>query len=146
MLPRTTTPLVVTYILLIGAGFLFLETPPPTLTDSSAYSSLLTVWAMFYIAGGTVALTATALRIRRKIKHLASLWHFEIAGLSLIVAANLIYSYALLRVGLNGGEYNYIALSLVISAFASSFVGRVFDALKLIKAVNAVSLPREDKK
>lgn len=139
MITRTMIPLVISYILLIGAGVLFLQAPPVSLADST-YSSLLVVWSLFYIVGPTVALTSIAIRTLKHTKHITALWHFEIAGLSLVVAANLVYSYALLRLGLAEGEYNLIAFSLVISAFASSFIGRGIDVWKLVKAVNTVSL------
>lgn len=140
MLSRTTTSQIVSYILLIGAGALFLQTPPLALDRSATYNELLTVWALFYITGPAVALAAVAVRTLRKIKHLAALWHFEMAGLYLVVAANLVYSYALLRTGLYYEEYNVVAFALIISAFAAMFIGRIIDAWKLVKAVNNVSL------
>lgn len=139
MISRTMVPLIVAYVFLLGAGILFLQAPPVSL-EYAAYQSLLLVWSIFYIVGPTIALTAVAIRTIKKIKHVAALWHFEVAGLYLIVAANLVYAYALLRTGLSLGEYNLIAFSLVINAFASSFIGRIFDARQLIKAVNGVSL------
>jgi hypothetical protein len=140
MLSRTTTPLVVSYVLLIGAGILFLQTPPLALDRSATYNTLLIVWALFYIAGPTIALTSVAIRVLQRTKHLVALWHFEMSGLYLIVAANLVYSYALLRTGLFYEEYNVVAFSLVISAFASSFISRIVDAWQLVRAVNKVSL------
>ena len=145
MISRTMLPLVISYVLLIGAGVLFLQAPPVSLADST-YASLIVVWSMFYIVGPSVALASIAVRTFRHIKHITALWYFEVAGLSLIVVANLIYSYALLRLGLAESEYNLIAFSLVISAFASSFTGRIIDVLKLVKAVNSVSLDGRDKK
>lgn len=145
MISRTMAPLVVSYLLLIGAGFLFLQTPPVTLSDTT-YSSLLVVWSLFYVVGPAVALISIGIRTFRKIKHMAALWHFEVAGLYLVVAANLVYSYALLRTGIFLGEYNLIAFSLVINAFASSFIGRIIDVYRLVRAVNNVSLDRKDEK
>lgn len=146
MLSRSTTPLVVSYILLVAAGILFLETPPLGLAENTNYNTLLVIWALFYTVGASVALTTVIMRATLKVKHIASLWHFEIAGLSLIVAANLIYSYALMRTGLYYHEYNVVAFSLVISAFAASFIGRIIDTLRLIRAVNRVSLDRKGEK
>lgn len=139
MISRTMGPLVVSYILLIGAGILFVQAPPVSLADST-YASLLVVWSLFYIVGPSIALASVSVRALRKVKHIAALWHFEMAGLYLIVAANLVYAYALLRTGLFLGELNLVAFSLVINAFASSFIGRIIDVLKLVKAVNRVSL------
>lgn len=144
MVSRTMAPLVISYMMLIGAGILFLQAPPVTLADST-YASLLIIWSIFYIVGPSVALLSVAVKATRKIKHITALWHFEMAGLYLIVAANLVYSYALLRTGLFFGEYNLVAFSLVINAFAASFIGRIIDVWKLVRAVNGVYLDRKDK-
>ena len=141
MMSRTMVPLVISYILLIGAGFLFLQSPPVTLEGTTEYGQLLVLWAAFYIVGPVISLTSIGIRTFRKVNHVVALWHFEISGLYLIVAANLIYSYALLRTGLFFGEVNLIAFSLVISAFAASFIGRIIDNLRLVRAVGTVAIP-----
>jgi hypothetical protein len=146
MLTRSTTPLLVAYIFLLAAGIMFLETPPLSLQDSSAYNALITIWALFYVGGSGVAFLSVIGRTFLKVKNLTALWQFEIAGLSLIVVANLFYSYALLRTGLYYQEYNVVAFALVISAFAASFVGRVIDTLRLIRVVNNVSSTRKGAK
>jgi hypothetical protein len=142
MISRTMMPLVISYILLIGAGCFFLQAPPVSLVDST-YTSLLIVWSLFYIVGPSISLISMGVRLFTRVKHVTAWWHFEVSGLYLIVSANLVYSYALLRAGLAAEEYNLIAFSLVISAFASSFIGRIMDAYKLIRAVNAVTVDRK---
>ena len=144
MLSKSTVPLILAYILLIAAGVLFLNTPPVGLEQARTYDALLVIWSLFYIIGSFVSLIAVMARAGLKIKHITALWYFEVAGLCLIVAANLVYSYALLRVGLYQQENNIIAFSLIISAFAASFIGRIVDVFKLIRVVNIVALDRKD--
>lgn len=128
---RSTVPLAVAYAFLFVAGIMFLNYPSLQLTREDTYGSLVVLWGVFYLLGGFVSIVSTALRA--KFTNNLSLWYFEIAGLALSITANLVYTYALFKVGLTYNEFNVVAVSMVVAAFASSLVGRSLEALQYVK-------------
>ena len=134
MFTRSTVPLVVAYLFLFVAGVFFLNYPSLQLTREETYGSLVTAWGVFYFTGAFVAASSAILRLVKWKNNLA-LRFFETAGLALLITANLVYTYALFKVGLTYQEFNVLAVSFVIAAFTSSLVGRVIDALREIKVI-----------
>lgn len=128
---RSTVPLAVAYAFLFVAGIMFLNYPSLQLTREDTYGSLVALWGVFYLLGGFVSVASTALRA--KFTNNVSLWYFEISGLALSITANLVYTYALFKVGLTYNEFNVVAVSMVVAAFASSLVGRSLEALQYVK-------------
>jgi hypothetical protein len=131
MFIRAQGPLTVAYVLLLFAGIFFINTPSITLAEETGYNALLYVWGVFYIAGSVVALAAVI--ARNYVKSKTALWYFETSGLALVITANCVYGYVLLRSGFFYGEYNIVALGLVVSAFTASLVARCIEVLRFIK-------------
>ena len=122
-----------------------MNSPTVLLQRNDSLDGLLIAWGLFYLVGGVLSITAVAVRKVKTVSRVVALWYFEIAGLSLIITANLIYAYTLLRTGLVNEEYNVVALSFVISAFASSLIARAVEAFKFAKILASVTRKKDEK-
>lgn len=137
MFTRSSGPLLAAYVLITAAGIFFLNTPALSLSDETEYGSLVTVWGLFYLLGGLISLISVSLR--GVIKNSVSLWYFETSGLSLSITANLVYAYTLMRTGIIYEEFNVVAASLIISAFAASLISRTIEALRFVKILTTAA-------
>lgn len=137
MFTRSSGPLLVAYILITVAGVFFLNSPPLSLVEETEYGSLVVAWGLFYLLGGLFSLVSVSLR--GKFKNNISLWYFEIAGLALSITANLVYGYALMRTGIIYQEFNVVAVSLIISAFAASLISRSIEALRFTQILKTAA-------
>lgn len=133
MIARASGALLFSYFIIAIGGAVFLAFPSETLSQVQTYDASLVVWAMFYLVGGLFA--AACIILRRFVKNTIPLWYFEIAGISLIVAANLVYAYAIATVALQFQEYTILAASFVVLAFAGGLVARSLETLRLVKMI-----------
>lgn len=140
MISRASGPLLVAYLMLFVAGGFFLIAPSIVLAEATDYNDLTVVWGLFYLCGGAVAAASLIARqFYRIFKNRISLWYFETSGLSLVITANIVYAYTLVRAGLFYDESNLIALGLVLISFSSGLVARVIETRRLIKILVKMS-------
>lgn len=137
MFIRAQGPLVAAYALLLLAGIFFLNTPALSLDKETDYSALVTLWGVFYMAGGGISLASVIARHFLKLG--VALWYFEVAGIALTITANLIYAYALFKTGFFYQEYNVVALAFIVTAFTASLISRCIEALKFIRILKAAA-------
>lgn len=137
MIARASGALLFAYIILAIAGLVFLFVPSPTLENVATTSFTVIVWGMFYLVGGVLA--STCIVARKFIKNTTPLWYFEMAGNSLIIAANLVYTYALASQAYSTGQYNIYATALVILAFSGGLVARSIETLRLVRVLKQFS-------
>lgn len=137
MIARASGALLFSYIVMSIAGVVFLAFPSATLSQVAVYDSTLIVWALFYLVGGLTA--AGCIILRRYVVNTLPLWYFEIGGIALIVAANLVYAYAIAQTAIQFQENNILAASFVILAFAGGLVARSIETLRLVKTLKQYS-------
>lgn len=137
MFQRASGALLSAYLLLTFGGLFFISTPSPVLRQISVYGATVFIWGLFYLLGGLIS--SLSLLLRRWVVNTAPFWYFEIAGLCLIVAANCVYAYALFETARAFGEFNIVALSLVILAFSLGLIARVIETLRLVRTLKLFS-------
>lgn len=137
MIARASGALFFAYSVVTIAGVLFLLFPSPMLAQIVEYRSTMVVWSLFYVIGGLTA--AISIVLRSIVKNTIPLWHFEIAGMSLIVVANLVYAYALAQTAFELQEFNILATAIIILGFAAGFVARSVETLRLVKTLNRLA-------
>jgi|SRR5690606_30878787 len=138
MISRTSGILLVSYILVFLGGFGYLVSPSPEIAGVIHDSEAL-IWGLFYLAGGLIAAIFTGLRPILLTK-ITPLWYFEVAGISLIVSANLVHMYALYEIALMTGQVNLLALAAVIIAYTLTLIGRCVEVLSLIRYLSQFAL------
>lgn len=137
MIARASGALLFSYIVMAIAGAVFLAFPSATLSEVAVYDSTLIVWALFYLVGGLCA--AACIVLRKYVANTIPLWYFEIGGIALIVAANLVYAYAIAQAAIQFQENTILAASFVILAFAGGLVARTIETLRLVKTLKQYS-------
>lgn len=137
MIARASGALLIAYSVVTIAGVLFLVFPSPVLSQVVEYRPSVIAWGLFYVVGGLTA--AVSIGLRHFIENTLSLWHFEIAGLSLIVAANIVYAYALAVTAFQTQEFNVLATAIIILGIAGGFVARSVETLRLVKKLKRLS-------
>lgn len=143
MIPRASGALLFSYMILAIAGVVFMLYPSPTLAEVGAYDATIIVWSLFYTVGGILA--ATSIVLRKFVTNTLPLWYFEIAGICLIITANLVYAYALAETSLQFAEPNVLAASIIVLGFAGGLIARVIETLRFTKNLKKYS-NGEDKK
>jgi len=136
MISRASGALLFTYLLLSAAGFFFLLIPPPTV-ELIASGVTAVLFGLFYIVGGIVA--AVSLVARRFVKSSGPLWYFEVGGISLLIVANISYSYTLSNSAIQLGHYYSLAAALVVLAFSGGLAARAIETLRLVRALKLFS-------
>lgn len=143
MISRTSGVLLVSYILVFLGGVGYLITPSTVLTGVSQDAEAL-IWGLFYMFGGLIAAVFTGLR-PLLLTRITPLWYFEVAGISLIISANLIYMYALYELAIIAGHVNLLALGAIMVAYSLTLVGRCVEVLSLIRYLNQFALTPDPK-
>lgn len=137
MIPRASGALLFSYIIVAFAGVLFLVFPSTTLAEVAAYHTTIIVWGLFYIIGGLSA--ASCILSRRFVKNTLPLWYFEVAGVSLIVSANVVYAYALAQTAMQFNELSILAAAVIVLGFAGGLIARIIETLRLARAIKRYS-------
>lgn len=138
MIARASRILLVAYLLVVATGLVFLTTPSPSLVSIAGYAVTLKLWALFYLVGGLTS--STAVIVRKRARNTAPLWYFEIAGISLIIAANLIYAYALYRTGLATEEYQVYGAAVLVVALSVVLFHVAWETVKHVRTLKQYSL------
>lgn len=136
MIARASGALFFSYSVVSIAGVLFLLFPSPELQQVVEYRSTLVIWGLFYVIGGLTAALSVALR--GVFHNTIPMWHFEIAGLYLIVVANIVYAYALINTALDLQEMNALASAIILLGFAAGLVARSVETLRLVNSLNRI--------
>lgn len=137
MIARASGALLFAYIVMMAAGLVFLFVPSQPVSEAATYTSTLVLWSLFYVVGGGLA--AFCIIARRFVRNATPLWYFEVGGISLVVAANLVYSYALASSAITSGALNSLASSLVILAFSGGLIARSIETLRLVRTLKQFS-------
>lgn len=137
MIPRASGALLFSYLIVAFAGVLFLVFPSTTLAEVASYHSTLVVWGLFYLIGGLSA--AGCIIARKFVTNTLPLWYFEIAGISLIVSANIVYAYALAQTAMQLGELNILAAAIIVLGFAGGLIARIIETLRLARTIKKYS-------
>lgn len=125
--------MLVVYALLSVAGLIFCFDPSSSVQSAYLYADLTRVWGGFYVVGGVVA--GLSLGIRTTRSNLIATWFFEIAGLSLLVAATIVYAVALFDAAFKLDSFQVAAVATVVLAFASSLGIRAAEAFEIVRIV-----------
>lgn len=137
MIARASGALLFAYVVIAVAGVVFILFPSETLSTVTAYDATVVIWGLFYVVGGSFA--ATCLVARRFVTNTVPLWYFEVAGIALIIAANLVYAYAIAQTAIQFGESNILAAAFIVLAFAGGLVARSIETLRLVKTLKQYS-------
>lgn len=132
MFSRTSGIILVLYVLMILAGVQFLILGDTSLIADVSTNVGTAVWGSFYLIGGLIATLATVLR-PVMLGRITSLWYFEVAGASLVITANLIYTYAMYVVGSATGRPGLFAIATLTLALAVALLARCVEVLGLIR-------------
>lgn len=132
MFSRTSGIFLVLYLLMVLAGIQFLLLGDASLIADVSTKIGTAVWGSFYLVGGIISTVATILR-PAMLGRISSLWFFEVAGASLIITANLIYTYAMYVVGSSTGRPGLFAIATITLGLAVSMVARCVEVLGLIR-------------
>lgn len=141
MIARASGALLFAYIVMMAAGLVFLFAPSLPVGEVATTQATLVLWSLFYVVGG--ALSAFCIIARRFVRNAIALWYFEVGGLSLVVAANMVYSYALASSAISSGAFNSLATSLVILAFSGGLIARSIETLRLVRTLKQFSTDGE---
>lgn len=133
MIQRSSGVLLTTYLILAVAGVVFLFAPSRAVETVSTTEFTTTIWGLFYLVGG--AFSAISLILRAFVHHTLPLWLFELSGIFLIIAANIVYAYALITLSVHTQEYNAIATALIMFGFSGGLVARVVETLRLVRVL-----------
>lgn len=101
------------YALTLIAGILFLVSPPGSFYRVGVYDFLYIIWGIFYVVGSLVGGGTVILKKLAVLNDKAGMF-FEIAGLSLISSAHLVYSFALMSLYNKAGDISIAAVSILI--------------------------------
>lgn len=133
MIQRSSGVLLTTYLILAVAGVVFLFAPSRAVDNVATTDLTNIIWGLFYLIGG--AFSATSVILRAFLKHTLPLWLFELSGIFLVIAANLVYAYALITIGTTTQEYNTFATALIMIGFSGGLVARSVETLRLVKVL-----------
>lgn len=133
MITRSRSFMIGVYILLATAGVLFFISPTNSILSAAQSESLSRTWGAFYFIGGITA--ASAVYSRLKHANTLATWFFEVAGLALLVIANLIYFTALLKLATSTENLSSLGSALVVLTLASSLSVRVGESLEIIMII-----------
>lgn len=137
MVTRSSGILLIAYLALAVAGIVYMLVPSPIVTEVAGTSFIVFMWGLFYAVGGFCAAAASI--ARKFAANTAPLWHFEVGGVWLIIAANTVYVYALVESALSSGNYNVFATALVIMAFSIGLYAWIRETRKLVKTLQQFS-------
>lgn len=133
MIQRSSGVLLVMYLILAMAGVVFLFAPSRAV-ESVAHTDLTTlIWGLFYLVGGVFS--ATSMILRAFVKHTVPLWLFELSGIMLIIAANIVYAYALFTLSTTTHEYNAAATGLIMIGFSGGLVAKSVETFRLVRVL-----------
>lgn len=131
MITRARTTMLIVYALLLLAGIVFLTAPMDDIEPVLVYKSLTKVWGCFFTVGGIVA--GVSLGVRTARTNLLAMWYFEIAGLSLLVAATAVYAFALFDAAFQYNNLQIGGIGVVVLSFAASLSIRVAEAIEIVQ-------------
>lgn len=137
MVTRSSGILLIAYLFLAIAGIVYILVPSPIVAEAASTSFIVFVWGLFYTVGGACAAAASI--ARKFASNTAPLWHFEVAGVWLIIAANTVYVYALVESAISSGNFNVFATALVIMAFSVGLYAWIKETRKLVKTLQQFS-------
>lgn len=133
MIQRSSGVFLATYLILAVAGIVFLFAPSRAV-ESVAHTEFTTiVWGLFYLIGGIFS--AASVILRAFVQHTLPLWLFELSGIFLIIAANLVYAYALVSLGTTTHEYNAVATALIMIGFSGGLVAKSVETFRLVRVL-----------
>ena len=137
MIARASGALLFAYLTLAIAGVVFIFVPSQAVETLSGTPLIVLTWGLFYVIGGFLA--AFCVVARKFVKNTTPLWYFEVAGISLVVAANFVFAYALANGAMASGQFNVLAAALVILAFSGGLIARSVETLRLVSVLRQYS-------
>lgn len=131
MIVRARLALIFAYSFLSLAGAVSLIAPVASVQAVLANRPTLHVYGTFLLLGGLTSLFAVLMRGPRSAS--AGWWFIEIAGLCLLATAVATYSAVLFDFAYENRSIQVTAAALIVAGFASSLVGRAYEAFKIRK-------------
>lgn len=144
MLPRSNSTIIPGYLFLGIAGILFIMVPPTSVSAFYIHNNIffIEIFGAFFALGGFTALVSTLARKLFKANAIAT-WYFEMAGLFLIISANIIYAYSLCTRGVQTNDINTFALGLLFIGISLMTVTRLLETRKLLTQANKVEREKD---
>lgn len=125
------------YLITLGAGIIFLTSPPGSFLRVGVYPSLYLVWGVFYLLGALVGIISVLLKKYTQLNIKAGVY-FELAGLVLIATAHIIYAYALISLSYIFTELSVTAVALLVTGFAWWLFMNAYALIRRIKKTEEI--------